>query len=29
MTVATFFQEDVTRHLSENGAAPAIKSEEE
>jgi NADH:ubiquinone oxidoreductase subunit F (NADH-binding) len=29
MTAAAFFQEDVTRHLSGNGAAPAGKSEEE
>jgi NADH:ubiquinone oxidoreductase subunit F (NADH-binding) len=29
MTAAAFFQEDVTRHLSGNGAAPAIKSKEE
>jgi len=29
MTAATFFQEDVTRHLSGNGAAPAGKSEQE
>ena len=29
MTAATFFQEDVTRHLSGNGAAPRRKSEQE
>jgi len=29
MTVATFFKEDVTRHLSGNGAGPAGKSEQE
>jgi hypothetical protein len=28
MTAATFFQEDVTRHLSGSGATPAGKSEE-
>ena len=28
MTAATFFQEDLARHLSGNGAAPAGKSEQ-